>query len=171
MYHFVMNTELYEELQYLAGLLRTSISGAVVTVLEDMYYFLEARHLIAPEEGARYGRVYWTHHCWVKMYRQEQRLYRKVKALHMDLNTYSMAQIVRLCLRAYIAGVREHGLKEYRSMLMRSRRKHNRQIRAKRIWHKSQSQLWFNLIPEDQRHGMKVQYNAFSSPSRFTLFL
>ena len=100
--HLVMGRGMKEELRDLDLYKESgSLSGVVVRVLALLGPVMEREHKWGEQRFAKY---------------LPERVYRRVKLMHADLNWYSMAQMVRGLLKFFIGLVKEYGDDVYKEL-------------------------------------------------------
>ena len=137
-YHSMLDEEMIADL---AGVSqddsRGALSRAVVRVLELLYPGIDNEHFFGVQRGSRYELV----NDDLSVERVDiyinipEKLYKKLKLMHQDLNVYSIAQLVRGFLRGFLFLVKRFG---------------------SRAW-------WIlkALIIQWQKENMKVQLSSF----------
>ena len=133
LFHFIMDSGMIDELLQLDLLQETGdFSDLIVEILQRLYPVIENRHFSGNELSSRYMPV----NADRKLARSSvlvdlpERLYRRLKLMHQDLNVYSIAQLVRGFLRLYLNFVKWHGEKadEEIDMLCEISRHRNRAL-------------------------------------------
>ena len=102
-FHFVLNEKSYEKIVKLKKNLKSGISKTIVNIIEQMTPYLEKHGVSFKDEDARYQSVgsedEYRKHVHVYMPRE---MYKRLKKLHLDINYYSMAQILRHVIDLYL---------------------------------------------------------------------
>jgi hypothetical protein len=109
-YHFILNEKLYFKLLKLSKRIDKNLSMTINFILENLSPHIEMNHLNAHEEESRYIKLTdmdekrYHVHCYIP-----EQMYRKLKHLHLDLNTYSIAQTVRKLIDYFLRGFFKYG--------------------------------------------------------------
>jgi hypothetical protein len=109
-FHFLLNEEQYHKLLKLSKSLNKNLSTTVVVIFDNLNSFVEKNHLTAKEKGSKYSPLSnpkekrFHIHCYLP-----EHLYRRLKLLHHDLNTYSLAQIIRKMIEYFLMGCIKYG--------------------------------------------------------------
>jgi hypothetical protein len=114
-FHFIMREETYSELNKLSGELNKSLSKTISFVFEKMFVLTERHHLMSKEKQSMYLKVSDDDNeerVHIHAYMKHQ-IYRKLKQIHQDLNTYSMAQIMRRVIEVFLKGCKDYGVKRF----------------------------------------------------------
>jgi hypothetical protein len=129
-FHFILNQKHYFNLLDLSKSLNKNISKTLVFILENLNPFIEKNHLASIEKGSKYQTLALPEekrfhiHCYLN-----ENLYRRLKHLHHDLNTYSLAQIMRRLIDSFLLGCFKYGIKDFRERL----------LKIKKIWEKKKN--------------------------------
>ena len=114
LFHLIMDSEMINQLLQLDLLQKSGgFSDLIVEILQRLYPVIENNHFFGGELNSRYMPV----NADRKLARSSiyvdlpERLYRRLKLIHHDLNVYSMAQLVRGVLRLYLNFVKWYGEK------------------------------------------------------------
>ena len=111
-FHFVMDRGMKKKLMDLELYKKTgNLSGLITRILILMAPVIKREHKWGEQRGSRYLPV-----CedpdevreGVHAYLPEE-VYRELKLMHQDLNSYSIAQLLRGFLRVFLDLVKEHG--------------------------------------------------------------
>jgi hypothetical protein len=117
-FHFILNEELYSKLLKLSKSINKNLSKTVVLIFDNLNSFAERNHLTSREKESRYKTLAGPEekryhvHCYLPEY-----LYRKLKLIHHDLNTYSLAQIIREMIDNFLKGCSKYGNKDFMERL------------------------------------------------------
>jgi hypothetical protein len=113
-FHFITGEKMYSELNNLSGELNKSLSKTISFIFEKVFVLTERHHLMSEENQSMYFKVADDEeerlhiHAYMK-----HSIYRKLKQIHQDLNTYSMAQIIRRVIEVFLKGCKNYGLKRF----------------------------------------------------------
>jgi hypothetical protein len=113
-FHFVLSQKFYFKLLKLSKRLNKNISTTLVIAVEKLIPFIEKNHLSAKEKECRYKileeplKTRYHIHCYLP-----EKLYNKLKQIHLDLDTYSIAQILRKIIEAFLMGSSKYGEGEF----------------------------------------------------------
>ena len=129
-FHFILNEKLYYRLLKLSKSINKNLSATVVVIFDNLNSFIEKNHLTSKEKESRYKTVTspeekpYHVHCYLP-----EHLYRKLKLIHHDLNTYSLAQIIREMIDYFLKGCDKYGNEDFMERLGR----------IKKIWYEKKS--------------------------------
>ena len=102
-FHFLLNEKSYEKIVELKKNLKSGISKTIVNIIEQMTPYLEKHGVSFKDVDTRYQNVgsedEYRKHVHVYM---PQKMYKMLKKLHLDINYYSMAQILRHVIDIYL---------------------------------------------------------------------
>jgi hypothetical protein len=119
-FHFKMDVDMRDELLGLDLCKQVgSFSQVIVKVLKLLSPFLEREHLLRKQRMSRYELVNSDRKIRrksVHVYLPESR-YRQLKAMHHDLNFFSIAQLLRRMLRLFLDLVKLHGNKIIKQLM------------------------------------------------------
>ncbi|MBN2546869.1 MAG: hypothetical protein JXB50_13800 [Spirochaetes bacterium] len=127
-YHFVLNNTLKNKLFTISNCLKLKLSKTVIFIIEIMSPLFTKMHLVYKEENNFYDKVNWNSHLHVYINRSKEGLYNKLKSIHKDNNTYSIASTLRYIIKIFIRGVEMYGLNEFLTIL--------KNVEEKKLWHK-----------------------------------
>jgi hypothetical protein len=119
-FHFILNQDLYFKLLKLSKVLNKSQSATIILAFESLNVFIEKNHLSSQEYGSKYrtlalpGKKNYHIHCYLT-----ENLYRRLKHIHHDLNTYSLAQIMRKIIENFLIGCFKYGVSSFINNLKR----------------------------------------------------
>ena len=118
-FHFIVDSDMKQNLRDLPIYKTTgSISGTIVKILSLLIPVLEREHKWGEQRFSRYMPV----HEDAEINREHvhayipDRLYRRMKLMHQDLNCYSIAQLVREFLKFFINMVKKFGENVYKKL-------------------------------------------------------
>jgi hypothetical protein len=117
-YHFKLNEESRAKLLKISEDMDLSVSATIVALFEKFMVFVEKNHLKAEEKNSIYRIIAdpeekrYSVHSYMP-----EKLYRKMKQLHLDLNYYSIAQVLRKMIELFILGCLKYGVNKFISML------------------------------------------------------
>jgi len=80
-------------------------------------------HLVYKEENNYVEKVNWNCHLHVYINRSKEVLYNKLKTIHKDNNTYSIASKLRYIIKIFIKGAERYGLNEFLMILKKAEKK------------------------------------------------
>ncbi|HPP04183.1 MAG TPA: hypothetical protein PK351_05100 [Spirochaetota bacterium] len=109
-FEFVVNKDLYEKIKNLKNQKNKSISAIVRDILLKMAFFLTKKHIEEPIRKKDYPRINATKK--IRTYLPKE-IYNQLKMLHHQLNTFSMATLLREIMEVYFKGVEEYGEEEF----------------------------------------------------------
>ncbi|MBN2545900.1 MAG: hypothetical protein JXB50_08890 [Spirochaetes bacterium] len=153
-FHFVLNHTLKEKLISISNFLNLNLSKTIIFILENMSPLLDKMHFIYKEENRPVEKVNWDAHLHIYMNRSKEVLYNKLKSIHKDNNTYSIATGLRYILKVFLRGVEMYGLNKFLKVLKDEKEKRREENRNKKIWFKKTKvrQLSYNKC-------LSVQYD------------
>jgi len=145
-YHFVLNDSLKYKLINISNSLKLKLSKAVIFIIENMSPLFNKMHLVYKEENNFVEKVNWNCHLHVYINKSKEVLYNKLKSIHKDNNTYSIASKLRYIIKVFIRGVERYGLDGFLKILERAGKKWENKKGNKKIWYKKRKvrQLSFN---------------------------
>jgi hypothetical protein len=117
-YHFVLNEKAYLKLIETAEMLGKSLSNTIVVLFENLSACVEENHFEAREKNSRYKIISdpdekrFHVHSYIP-----EKMYRKIKQLHHDLNYFSLAQVLRELIDKFLAGCLKYGVKKFINLL------------------------------------------------------
>jgi hypothetical protein len=110
-FHIIITETMYREIKEIAAGMKTSMSGAVIFLFKCFLPFGEKHQLKAKERDSKYELIgdknEKRYHLHVYLPLDS---YRKIKQIHVHLNYYSMAQILRLKIKFFIMGIKKFGM-------------------------------------------------------------
>jgi len=101
-----------------------------------MMPLFDKMHLLHKEENNSVEQVNWNCHLHVYINRSKEELYNKLKTIHKDNNTYSIASKLRYIIKVFIRGVERYGLTGFLKALKNAERKWDNKKRNVKLWHK-----------------------------------
>jgi hypothetical protein len=113
-FHFILEQKQYFKLLKLSKRLNKNLSATIVIAFENLNTFIEKNHLASQEKKSCYKTLVNTEenchhiHCYLP-----QHLYRKLKHIHHDLDTYSLAQIMRKIIEYFFMGCFKYGENDF----------------------------------------------------------
>jgi len=113
-FEFVVNKDLYEKIKNLKNEKNKSISSIVRDILLKMLSFLTKKHIEEPIRKKDYPRINATKR--IRAYLPEE-VYNQLKMIHHQLNTFSMATLIREILEVYFEGIEEYGEEEFMNII------------------------------------------------------
>ena len=119
-YDFVINKALLEKIKNLAKKRSISISALIRKVFEKIVPIIEKKHLKEKRREKDYPIVCATHKVRVYI---PKKLYNQLKIIHSNLNTFSMAVLVREILEEYFIGIETFGEEEFENKIERLKKK------------------------------------------------
>ncbi|MBN2544910.1 MAG: hypothetical protein JXB50_03870 [Spirochaetes bacterium] len=135
-YHFVLNDSLKNKLMTISENFKLKLSKTVIFILENMTPLFNKMHLLYKEENNAVEIVNWNCHLHVYINRSKEELYNKLKTIHKDNNTYSIASQLRYIIKVFIRGVERYGLSRFLKILKKAEEKWKNIKRNEKIWHK-----------------------------------
>ncbi len=113
--------------------------------MSPLYYKM---HYVYKEENKIVEKVNWNCHLHVYINKNKKVLYNKLKSIHKDNNTYSIASILRYILKIFIRGVEIYGFERFLLILKNAENKwENRRINEKE-WYKKQKVRQLSLYKQ-----------------------
>jgi len=104
--------------------------------MENMLPLFNKMHLIYKEENNSVEKVNWNCHLHIYINRSKEVLYNKLKSIHKDNNTYSIASKLRYIIKVFIRGVEKYGINGFLKILKNSSKKWDNKIRNIKLWYK-----------------------------------
>ncbi len=135
-YHFVLNDSLKNKLTAVSDGLKLKLSKTVVFIIENMSPLFNKMHLLYHEENNSVENVNWNCHLHVYINRSKEELYNKLKSIHKDNNTYSIASKLRYIIKVFIRGVERYGLDVFLKILNKADIKWKNIKKNIKIWYK-----------------------------------
>jgi len=135
-YHFVLNDSLKNKLINISCSLKLKLSKTVIFIIENMSPLLNKMHLLYKEENNFVEKVNWNSHLHVYINKSKEVIYNKLKSIHKDNNTFSIASKLRYILKVFIRGVERYGLQRFLSILKKAEEKWNYKREKKKYWYK-----------------------------------
>jgi len=163
-----MNESSLRKLEKFAKDLKKSVSSTVVEIFVNMLTYLEKKEHSFKEEAGKYGLLGnpddTRAHIHVYL---PQELHRKLKQVHQDLDSFSMAQILRDIIEVYLKGCIKTGVEEYKRRVARTNKRWNEKkrrlakMKIRIVRHLSDKPSTFPLF--------SVTYDNFYSPCAIRL--
>ncbi len=157
-YHFVLNDSLKNKLVAVSNRLKLKLSKTVVFIIENMSPIFNKMHLLYKEENNIVEKVNWNCHLHVYINKNKEELYNKLKSIHKDNNTYSIASKLRYLIKVFIRGVERYGLNRFLKILERAGKKWENKKGNKKIWYKRGKVRQLSLNKQ-----ITVHYDSFYS--------
>ncbi len=158
-FHFVLNEALKSKLSEVSKILKLKLSKTVVFIIENMSPLFDKMHLLYNEENNHVEKVNWNKHLHVYINKNKEELYNKLKSLHKDNNTYSIAMNLRYLIKVFIRGIEKYGLYRFLKILKKAEVKWENLKRKVKLWYKRKEvrQLSFNkqfIIQYDRKFSI-----------------
>jgi hypothetical protein len=130
-FHFVLNSKLKTEIKRISTLLKFSLSRTVIFILENIDVLTTKMHFKIKDEKNRVENVGWDCHAHIYFPKSKQVFYNKLKSIHKDNNTYSIACKLRNLMYVFIRGVEIYGLEDFLDVLKNAEKRWNDKIKGK----------------------------------------
>ena len=111
-FHFVLSGVLKAKLMLLSRLLNLNMSKTVIFIAENASVLLGKCHFLYKEENEKVERVNWDCNIHLYLPKDKRKIYNKLKSIHKDNSTYSMAKSLRYAIRVFIRGVENRPLEK-----------------------------------------------------------
>ena len=117
-YHLIACEKMYNDIEKIAKEIEMSLSGTIQMIYRSLIPFFEKNHIMAREWDCQYELIGKKDEkrLHIHIYMQHD-LYRKLKLVHQDLNTYSLAQILRKMMHYFIRGYNKYGFTKFMEKL------------------------------------------------------
>ncbi|HOJ64316.1 MAG TPA: hypothetical protein PLE45_07830 [Spirochaetota bacterium] len=163
-YDFVLNKLLLDKIKNLAKKRSLSLSCLIREIFEKIIPILEKKYLKEKRREKDYPIVCATDRVRVYL---SKKLYNKLKLVHSNLNTFSMAVLVRETLEEYFMGIEIFGEEEFENKIERLKKKLEELRGRKAVIEKKDNG---KVIPPDIRHSPHPdQYFMLTFDSKFRL--
>ncbi|HOL57852.1 MAG TPA: hypothetical protein PLD75_09885, partial [Spirochaetota bacterium] len=113
-FEFVVNKDLYEKIKNLKNQKNKNLSAIVRDIMLKMAFFLTKKHIEEPIRKKDYPRVNASKK--IRTFLPEE-VYNQLKMLHHQLNTFSMATLVREIMEVYFEGIEEYGEEKFMEIM------------------------------------------------------
>ena len=154
-FHLVCNNNLKSKLLNISRELDLSLSKTISFIADKMEFLSKKIHLTYPDENNRVENVNWDCHIHVYFSGDKKYIYKRLKSIHKDNNSYSIAGKLRYLLKIFIKGVEMYGLESFCGMIRRGAEKLERIVKVKKVWHKKNEVRQLNY-----NDYFFVQYNT-----------
>ncbi|HOJ65226.1 MAG TPA: hypothetical protein PLE45_12490 [Spirochaetota bacterium] len=163
-YDFVINKTLLDNIKNLAKKRSLSISCLMREIFEKIVPIIEKKHLKEKRREKEYPIVCATHRVRVYI---PKKLYNQLKLIHSNLNTFSMAVLVREILEEYFLGIETFGEEEFENKIEKLKRKLE-ELRERKalVVKKDKGKV---MPPDIRRHPHPDQYFLLTFDSKFRL--
>ena len=166
--HFIAGEKMFNTIEKISKEMDRSFSATIIIIYLYLIPFFEKNHLIAQEKESKIEAVGSEEeirrhiHCYLP-----QELYRKLKLFHQDMNTYSMAQIMRKMMHYFIIGYNKYGLESFIERLknckgiwdeMKEKFIKDMKFFKKRITNKNSKYTFINTIYTDHYSPYSFQF-------------
>jgi hypothetical protein len=146
-FHMVINNSLRLKLKNISLLLNLNLSKTLIYILENLTAIFDKMHLLYKEENSAPEIVNWDSHIHIYFPDSKKYIYNKLKSIHKDNNTYSIACKLRYLLKVFIRGVEMYGLEKFLKILKSAKDKwENKKIKIK-VWYKKEKVRQLSLSP------------------------
>jgi len=135
-FHFVTNIILKQKLLFISKILKINLSQTIIYIIENMNPLIKKIHLIYKEENNKIEKINWNSHIHVYFNEKNRILYNKLKCIHKDNNSYSIACILRYLLKIFLKGVELYGFSTFLKILNKSEREWEIILKNKKEWRK-----------------------------------
>jgi hypothetical protein len=146
-FHFVLNNALKEKIKEISKIFKFSISKTIVFMLENTEALISKIHLLSSEENNKVEDVNWDMHMHVYLTEDKKKYYNRLKSIHKDCNTYSIACKLRYLLKIFIKGVELFGIERFLEVLKKSKEKWEKRMKNKSVWYKKKKERQLNIYP------------------------
>jgi hypothetical protein len=144
-FHFVLNKALKLKIEHASKLLKLSLSRTIIFIIENIMVSADKTHLIYPEENNKVEKINWDNHLHVYFSKEKQIIYNKLKSIHKDNNTYSIACKLRYLLKVFFRGIELYGLEKFLLILKRAEIKWEERKKKNKIWWKKKNIRQLNI--------------------------
>jgi hypothetical protein len=146
-FHFVINGSLKSKIENISKLLKLSLSKTIIYIIENISVLSGKIHLLNSDENNKVEKVDWNMHIHVYFSKDKKVLYNRLKSIHKDNNTYSIACKLRYLLKVFAKGVELYGFDKFLKVIQCADRRWKVRIRSKKIWKKKREVRQLSLIP------------------------
>ncbi|HOL57686.1 MAG TPA: hypothetical protein PLD75_09035 [Spirochaetota bacterium] len=164
-YDFVINKDLLEKVKNLAKKRSIPLSGLMREIFEKIVSIIEKKHIKEKRREKDYPIVCATHRVRVYL---SKRLYNQLKLIHSNLNTFSMAVLVREILEEYFLGVETFGEEEFENKIERLKKKLD-ELRVRKAMVVKKNDGGKVVPPDIPRTPHPDQYFLLTFDSKFRL--
>ncbi|MBN2546893.1 MAG: hypothetical protein JXB50_13920 [Spirochaetes bacterium] len=133
-FHFVVNIELKKKLIEISKLLNLNLSKTIIFIIHNISVLLNKLHLIYKEENNKVEKINWNCHIHLYLNEKNQIIYNKLKSIHKDNNSYSIACKLRYLLKIFMRGVDLFGFEKFLNILKNSEKKWGKIISKQKFW-------------------------------------
>ncbi|MBN2545067.1 MAG: hypothetical protein JXB50_04660 [Spirochaetes bacterium] len=133
-FHFVANKILKQKLLIISKKLKLNLSKTVIYIIENMNPIIKKMQLIYKEENNKIEKINWDSHIHVYFNENNKKLYNKLKCIHKDINSYSIACKLRYLLNIFLKGIEMYGFSLFLKILSNAEKKWKDKIRFKKRW-------------------------------------
>ena len=162
-FHFVLNEKTYEKIFEMKKDKKCSISKTIVDIIVQMTPYLEKHGISFKDEDTRYQKIgeddEYRKHIHVYMPRE---MYKRLKKLHLDINYYSMAQILRHVIELFLKDRTNLGIDEHMKSLKKFKR--NWELKKQKVMNEGKEFLRQLSINSKQKPVQTVKYDIFFRP-------
>ena len=166
--HFIAGEKMFDSIEKISKEMDRTFSATIIIIYLYLIPFFEKNHLMAQEKESKIELVgsedeIRKHiHCYLP-----QELYRKLKLFHQDMNTYSMAQIMRKMMHYFIIGYNKYGLELFIAKLkkckdiwdgMKEIFLKDKKVFKKRVNNKNSKYTFINTIYTDYYSPYSFQF-------------
>jgi hypothetical protein len=136
-FHFVVNRKLKTKIEKIAIELKLNMSKTIIYMAEKAHPLLNKMHYIYNDENKAVEPVNWDCHIHVYINEDKRFIYNRIKSIHKDNNTYSMAGKIRYLLKIFVRGVELFGLEGFLKVLKKSDKKWSEKLKVINRWEKT----------------------------------
>jgi len=136
-FHFVVNKSLKVKLYNFSKNLKMNLSKTIIYIIENISVLSDKMYLIYKDENNKVEKLKWDFHIHIYLKKDKFFLYKKLKSIHKDNNTYSIASNLRYLLKVFFRGIELYGYENFFILLKKSKKKWNEKIKNKKSWIKN----------------------------------
>ena len=154
-FHFVLNDSLKGKIFKISKFLNLNMSKTIIFILEKTKPVIKKMHLIDSLENNKVKNESWNKHFHLYLTDEKQKIYKELKCIHKDNNTYSIAGELRYLLKIFIKGIELYGFERFLKVLKNAEERMEKLIKRKRIWRKKDK-----VRQLSQKHHLYVKYDT-----------
>jgi hypothetical protein len=135
-FHFVCNNSLKIKILKIGKLLNLSLSKTIIYIAENMNILSTKLHFFYSDENNQVENVNWDKHIHVYFKNDTKYIYNKLKSIHKDNNTYSIACKLRYLLNVFLRGEELYGLNMLLEIIEKAAENLKELLKNQKIWFK-----------------------------------
>jgi len=157
-FHFVANTELKNKIIEISKLLNLNLSKTIIFIIQNLSPIINKLHLVYKEENNYVEKINWNCHIHLYLNEKNKVYYYRLKSIHKDKNSYSIACKLRYLLKIFTRGVELYGFEKFLQILKKSEIKWVIKINKQKVWRINKEVRQLSYFP-----NIKILYDQFYS--------